>query len=368
MRNFLIVTIAALFAVVMFVSCGGSKTDSTVKVIPLYESLKGSAPVEAITDFKSARVIPLETSDSILFHMRWIDALSDSHIVADDKGTLYFFNLSDGSFSHKINRYGRGPQEYLNVYRVLLDEEKQYVSVFDHMGIKKYNYNGEFIQKIDNDSLTFVGVAESNEDEFVVSFPSNMWRKYEIAVYDNEWNPLKTYFEKRPMENEGNYNTMMVNIVRNFNGEAYAYVNDTLFSVTSEKVTPFIYVDKNRLKAPAEILHEGSSEKDRYISGELMNLVGDKCFFSYNYEGNRYYEQWDVASGKLMCRNVENLNGSRIGKGGLPFIINGKLVHVWPDHVNDNKMYCILTPEQSSVMYPDFNEEDDNPVILEIVL
>jgi len=41
------------------------------------------------------------------------------------------------------------------------------------------------------------------------------------------------------------------------------------------------------------------------------------------------------------------------------------LVEVWPQYIDESeRLFCFLEPQYAKVVFPDFDEQEDNPVLL----
>lgn len=96
-----------------------------------------------------------ETPESLLSYANDLNILNTQMIIKGRRGDILFYNL-DGTFSHKINRSGKGPEEYnfigafwldnnLNVYDQEAGRIQQYDLSGNHIGTKKIAYTGENI-------------------------------------------------------------------------------------------------------------------------------------------------------------------------------------------------------------------------------
>ncbi len=356
-------TLVLFLVLIFFASCGKKKMLSDrFFVLPLYESLHrpafGNIPENRV---KECRVIPLETSDSVLLRRCDIQEVTDDYIIISDHGTVYFFDRA-GNLSHKFNRRGNGPGEYVSINEIVLDETRKTVYVHDYSRriINRYTYEGKLLDHFKNDSIASMGITE--DGEFVASFsPSEKWTHL-VGVYDSNWNPVNSFIEN-DFQNEKT-NLFIINTVNSFNGRPCIYTNDTLFRITATGTEAELVIDKGPLRLPEEIASDvrRKRERDRYIWGDYGFLTGNYYFLYFNYDGKGYYDLWDLSSATLIGRNVLESFGE---KPGLPFRIDGKTVYAWPLFADGDKIYCALAYEDAVVLHPLY-KDNDNPVILEI--
>ena len=111
--------------------------------------INNTSPISPEILFSSARIIPLETTeesliaeiDKILIHEEKI------YILDSRQNIVFVFNI-DGHFLFKIDKKGRGPEEYNFLYDIAINPYNQSLELLDPMGnFLAYDLNGRFIQK-----------------------------------------------------------------------------------------------------------------------------------------------------------------------------------------------------------------------------
>ncbi len=363
-RVILNVLIALMFAV--GVSCSGGET-SDFAVIPLGRSIGQTTPTPVGADMvESYRVIPLETSDSVLLSGRPLFSdVSDSRIVLTDVGTVWFFDPADGSLISKFNRRGNGPGEYNMLMNATMDPSGEKVYVYDRnrANVNVYSTEGRSLAQFSNDSIDSFTI--DRQGRFVASYRSFDKYRSLVGIYDSDWTPLATHLYNPPLDGR-KVDLWPMYAINIFNGEPHIERADTLYRISVESATPVLVVDKGGL-APSEELTLSvgrDDEKENRIMNNYGYLAGDYYFVSYYYRRARYQEMWNVATGELVYRNEQT--GPEIPEG-IAFELDGKIVHAWPRFAKDNKVYCFLLFDQARVLLPEY-DDDDNPLILEIAL
>jgi hypothetical protein len=101
----------------------------------------------------SVRFIYLETNADCLISEINEVFFTDQYILVVDAraASIFFFDLN-GKYSHKIHRRGRGPGEYISLYRAMVDEEKETVFVYDidTRSLLSYDFSGKHLRTIPN--------------------------------------------------------------------------------------------------------------------------------------------------------------------------------------------------------------------------
>ena len=103
------------------------------------------------TQFKSVKIIPLETNKSCLLAYISKIQVIDSFILVLDKTlarSLYVFDR-EGRFIRKIGTFGQGPGDYVQINDFTIDRDSKTVYIKDGFRLHKYDLaTGRFIQTI----------------------------------------------------------------------------------------------------------------------------------------------------------------------------------------------------------------------------
>ena len=99
--------------------------------------------------FKRIDVVPLETTDSCL--LIWPDKalyVDSCFMIFDSKNPALFCFDKNGKFIRKIGRKGSGPEEYVDVYDAIYDDENRCISFLSPFGeLFSYTPDGKFIER-----------------------------------------------------------------------------------------------------------------------------------------------------------------------------------------------------------------------------
>lgn len=148
----------AVFLTVFLFSCKGGpvfRVDSSgATVVTLTNSsinYQGFFDTEQYVD--SVKWVKLETTkDNLISVVSELLITDEWLIILDSKmGGILFFD-HEGNYSHMIHRRGRGPQEYLSVGSLMIDEPNESIIVYDinQRKLIYYDYDGNFISSIEN--------------------------------------------------------------------------------------------------------------------------------------------------------------------------------------------------------------------------
>ncbi|WP_270542346.1 6-bladed beta-propeller [Butyricimonas paravirosa] len=99
--------------------------------------------IHSIDLIKNYKLIPLETRDSVIIGkidkaILYKDQIYIATFHRDQ--AVYIFNLQ-GKFLHKINTIGRGPEEYLQLSDIFIDENNQTLNLLSRIDAKLLTYD-----------------------------------------------------------------------------------------------------------------------------------------------------------------------------------------------------------------------------------
>jgi hypothetical protein len=131
-------------------ACRGKNENSDFKGIVVDVNKEYSKKeLSRLQDIADVAYIPLEINDEYLLDSRSVDYLDDEIIVIHNndhgKGNIFVFDRA-GKPLKRINRLGKGKEEYEEIHTVVYDKENQELCVFEPNKQKLYVYdlNGEY--------------------------------------------------------------------------------------------------------------------------------------------------------------------------------------------------------------------------------
>ena len=141
-----------------------------------------------IHEIADVEYIPLETTDSSMLQVDVSISITDNCIMVSDilQHIVVFFDRK-GKYLHTVNRYGRGPGEYVASVETDIDGNKKELYIWDLHNFKLFTYtwNGT--------NIATHGYAPSYSFEFMKNYDEN----YLIAYNDIYWpSPIKKYERK----------------------------------------------------------------------------------------------------------------------------------------------------------------------------
>ncbi|WP_300748533.1 6-bladed beta-propeller [uncultured Alistipes sp.] len=145
MKQFYFPTIC-MMGLILLLSCQSKQTSQAL--IP--ETETPPAPAKTLSEaIASYKFIPLATDDTTLVgNITKILKYKDNYYIASNNKEILVFH-TDGSFSHRINRQGRGPQEYVELNDFDIAEDQ--IVILSFRKIVVYTLDGTFVNSMDFD-------------------------------------------------------------------------------------------------------------------------------------------------------------------------------------------------------------------------
>ncbi|OFY39700.1 MAG: hypothetical protein A2X18_09830 [Bacteroidetes bacterium GWF2_40_14] len=133
--------ITYIFGILLFFAC--SQQDSYDGRITL-KNLENCKDSLTLTDI-NARIsfVPLESRKECLIGNIQKLVLSSEYFFIWSKNVVYQF-LRNGTFVRCIGNYGRGPEEYLDIYDIAVNEKQEKVFIADEQKVLDFNFAGEY--------------------------------------------------------------------------------------------------------------------------------------------------------------------------------------------------------------------------------
>jgi len=163
-----------LFLMLTLSACINQPKAPTDSTLPVLDLTKDYPKMEIdIHDIADVEYVALETTDESLLGYDLLYAISEKYIVS--LGTvvdpvIHIFDRK-GKYLSKIDRYGKGPEEYVNIYNTSIDfdNEECYVYDWNRQQIQVYTFTGQWVRTI------------KTKEEFIYRHMFNYNQQYLIA-------------------------------------------------------------------------------------------------------------------------------------------------------------------------------------------
>lgn len=349
--------------------------ESNLPVIDLSAEIKNLKSSDLRDYIDTIEVIEIKSDNYFIKDLSLIGENGNRIFGYSSNGDILIFT-KEGTLLNKINNKGRGPQEYISIWEAKLDNFHEQILLLDFRNkILKYSQEGEFLAEYANDLVKkLVCITPAGDGNYAGTLNNYGNKQYKVAVFDPAFQLIRPLF---PVSEISDRNTSgMINLENIFlcNSKAIYKPNtcDTVYSILTTGAQPEFIIKQGALKMPPELAvkvgNNTDKEKERYIAGLYGRIAGNLYLAYYQYNGQEYYDIYDIATGQPIIHRSLNEQSYDAGEGeGFPLDINGKTVYFWPKYVQDNVLYCVVNYTD---LYDSVSEADENrnPYILKITL
>lgn len=245
-------------------------------------------PVDSYAD--SVEFIPLETNDSSLIRVINQLIVRDGRIYVLDltQAAILVFN-NNGKFLFKLDRLGRGPDEYNGMQTIDVDE--QHICVLGNSELVLYDKNnGEFVRKYLINPQDFSPIdlfVDSTSYYFLTAsgFPGQNIQAT-IAVYDKKSFQLTQCYMDPHYFKPREYASGKVFIDSPYGVLFHQKLNDTVYRLGEERLEPLFYINtgKHQLTQEAyEQLPMDENNQFRKVPYKATFVGGITFFDKYLY-------------------------------------------------------------------------------------
>ncbi len=329
--------------------------------------------------------IPLETRhDNLIGEITALTVIDGQYYIWDKlTESILIFN-ADGSYSHKIHRQGRGPEEYARIYNFAIDRNNKDIYIYSDINrsIFRYSQNGEFIERIetpvlfasfevkDDKILYYIG-RSSNEVFFESSYPE----QYRYMVFENGEFIL----------NQLNYSYQEAFSSINLMNRNFVYCGDTLLLVDDLDTSVYTVADDGHLEPRYRIEFlsnefslswNGPVDLDKYLDAKHAREYtsihkgffenSNYIFFSWanEYVGFMYVDKSDNTIHNMGIVILDDYN--KVGLATVAEYVDESYIYQTdnPDYFKEVRNQA--TPDMQKMI--DKMKDTDNPVVVKIKL
>lgn len=340
-----------------------------------------------LEDIANIEYIPLETNDSTLVDRPRPEVVSDRYIIyRNNNGQILVFNRK-GKSLYSFNYKGGGPEEYTDIYDIILDEKKEELFVEDIHKAKifVYSIDGKFKRELalprkffpeclmnyDKDYLFCYNVyfldhtEESGEKMNQEDYRKRDNPYFFISKQTGEITPLNYYIPNRTgnkaNEMKNGQRTAILDIgifplTQNTPNIMIAeHVDDTIYSLKDRKLIPIMIKNPSTHKMNPPMLVGVDFFTDRYISFLACKKKFEERISSINIIYDKQSDEFYRLATRLPISFP--IKGSKINSPR-----NTALCRITPERLlkdyNDGKLEGELKEIASKL------KEDDNPVLM----
>lgn len=366
-----------IYIIILSVLCLSCKHSNVIqKESNIQINIQNISPIKLSELVNNFKLVKLQTTEQSLFEdIRNID-IYDNKIYLSDGYTIKIFNLSDGVFIDKLDKRGKGPDEYITISSFIIDPKNSTLIVSDLIGqaIIYYSLNGHFIKKCrigfwandihktdTNNLLLYCGNRKDDLQNTKLALISNCKKSDSyLPISDN-----RKYLNVISNSHFYSYNDTTL-FYEPFNDTIYSFFNNRLkirytIDYSGKNIEDKIY-SKN-YNDVSEFITE--LKKHNYAYGVSSFLETDtNIFLSFSYK-KRHYALYDKINKNSIVFNeiIDDINFASI-KLDITFrdfniyINNGCLIYfIQPKFIIENKDKIISKDLQ--IIASTLNEDDN---------
>ena len=209
--------------------------------------------------------------------------ITPEHIIVADYNlakSIFIFDRQ-GMIQTVICRHGRGPQEYLSIFDVVLTPDQKRIAVLDNYGKKilYFDLAGNFLfhkdtpfypiffKYLDDENMLMVTYGLGADDPGLVSYPYNNDLLYCV---DTTMQIKKSFMPNQFSKEFGASCTPKVKQFNNNQVFASHIYSDTIYQVTPEGMIPKYWIDLSPVDGIANFWKEMTPEKHETILNEIF--------------------------------------------------------------------------------------------------
>ncbi len=169
MKSKIIILTIILFVTAGFVGCKQSDTNYLITI----DGTKSYPKKELILqDFMDVEYIPLETNNEFVTQSV-VMAIGNKYIIVKNwtnDGDIFVFDRKTGKALRKINKMGKGPEEYSHLTDIVLDEQNNelFINCFSSKKILVYDLFGNFKRNFKHsEDIRYTDVNNYDKDNLI---------------------------------------------------------------------------------------------------------------------------------------------------------------------------------------------------------
>ena len=337
---------------------------------------------------ESIEYIPLETKDNCLIgEVSFFDVSKNFILVYCRKTQTVYLYKRDGSFVRQIGNFGQGPGEYLGVYDIFIDENKNELILSTTGKHLFFNLSGKHLRTIDISKMhMYLWIYYNNQ--FLSGSPSGVYPGtfpvYTIWTLDMQ--QINSFIQSVPVEHKEIGGVAIKDrdgpLISKYMYKNKHYVretdlNDTVYVVNNNNLTPKYILNTGKYGVTA--VEKGIFDIDLFAKfAHVISVAETEAYilFRYKYKNAMNCAYYKKDSGKLEYFNTNEDGIPNNYDGGLDF---------WPKKQINNEWYCFhdaydfqekaskhkaLSPIISQTSSQKFKnvvkklDPDDNPVLV----
>lgn len=345
--------------ITLFYSC---RSQDDINALPISVDYKDSKQIQLSEYFTLVKVCPLETTpENLMGHIKKIEIYNTDFYILDEANNCVFHHDSSGRFINQLNKIGRGPQEYMRITDLKVNDNGIFILDYSQQSIIQYDHNLQFIRKTHLDFFASEFLLQQ-ENIFFYSERANNKQDYCFYSTDYQGNTVSSYVQRRGLKHEC-YNFQSSNV--------FCFNSDSLFSprnsnyIYSQNHPDCTYkLDFKDKTFPEEKLnieeYDLYSPQFPFIVREHLYQYNNHLFISYFYNKKRRFAHYDMDS-KQSLFNGEFINDL------IPqfrFFPQWQKNAYWIDCIDSYTLLNDFTDIAQSILPTQQLQDTDNPILI----
>ena len=352
--------------------CSGhsGNTGKEDNIVILQTDFNAESP--SYTDyFDRVETIPLETNDSSLI------ATASKILVVNDRILVHDFKSSsvkqfhrDGSYIGTIGNKGEGPEDYLLVYDISYNKEKEYLSLLSPFGeIVNYSPDNRFVDRVKLPAKSNYWAAEWIDGNKMATWSGMEEDEPGISLID----PYSGTEFMSDWYNCFEFDFLSTSPLSSYNGKLYfdgPFTND-VYEITPDSLKLSYRWDFGKDNISESYRESLRDIDDRQTRGERVKKELGGNSHKYNIKSNWQTDKYYIAS--MLVSPYPDIRFktavySKENKSGVCFSKFKEGMNFKPVYVNDEYVLCQI-PETEIDIYNGITDsklvynEDDNIVL-----
>jgi len=244
--------------------------------------------------FIDIEYIPLETNEQSLISGTNNLITGNEIIVGERFYIVKFLNTilkfqNNGTFATRIGKEGRGPNEFVVAYDVIVNDIDQSIFLLCDRGSKFniYNERGEFVKTF---YTPFCSYEFTFTESGILCYSENHFGNFQTSYnfIDTIGRSIKSFPNKYPFNNHNSYFLWHENLFYRFNNKLFKkeVYSDTIYVFEDMSFKPHLVIDvgEKLLTPNARSEFEGLYLAKNYISPLKLFEFGDYVYYEFVYK------------------------------------------------------------------------------------
>lgn len=365
--------------------------DNAINVIDLAYAIENTYEPLYLSDFVEDIEYIRPEYPATLVDFIFDISINDNYLLLEVKDKLLCYTRK-GKFIHEIGRRGQGPKEHLGIRSHALYNDLVAINSNYNRKILWYNINGDYINQTPVSNSVFkINILDTNRIAIHLQHGTSMDNPdlFVTGIIDNNGDTIQLkkdepYYPKGIASSPSiwNYNDTV---------RVLTCINDTVYSVTKNEITPAYIVNFGKYKVTREAFADRrllQDEESKYIQSLSFYETSRYVLTMFRYDNKRRVVVYDKQTAEISAWSIKPENVDKYGLlegGGWINDIDGGAAPTYFNSVSNDYFAINVQPEDLkaqfienkkyiSVKYPDKQQkleklidslnDDENPIII----